>query len=114
MYFLAWNAKYFTDTELKSLQKLKDKELEEYGANIFQKIGLTCCSDLGQVRLNDITSGFSEDEHIEFDYIIPCNKVCLVGEITARENKKNIKKKYNKFVKHINIISEGLLKREQL
>ncbi|MGL4759627.1 MAG: DGQHR domain-containing protein [Patescibacteria group bacterium] len=92
------------DTKLKSLQKLKDKELEEYGVKIFQDIGLTCCSNLGQVRLNDITSGFSEDEHIEFDYIIPHNKVCLIGEITAREDKKEIKKKYDKFTKHINII----------
>ncbi|MDJ0569972.1 MAG: DGQHR domain-containing protein [Pleurocapsa sp. MO_192.B19] len=92
------------DTELKLLEKLKDKQLEEYGAKIFQNIGLTCCSDLGQVRLNDITSGYSEDEHIEFDYIIPCNKVCLIGEITAREDKRDIKKKYDKFIKHINII----------
>ena len=94
------------NTELKLLEKLKDKELEEYGADVFTNIGLTCCFNLPQVRLNNITSGFSEDEHIEFDYIIPFKKICLIGEITARDNKKNIKNKYDKFVKHINIIRD--------
>ena len=92
------------NTELKILEKLKDKELEKHGAKIFQSIGLTCCFDLPQVRLNDITSGFSEDEHLEFDYIIPCGKIFLIGEITARDSKKNIKNKYDKFIKQINII----------
>lgn len=48
------------DTELKLLQKLKGEELEEYGAKIFQNIGLTCCCNLGQVKLDDITSGYPE------------------------------------------------------
>ena len=33
--------------ELKDLHNLKDKELEKYGAKVFQNIGLTCCHDLG-------------------------------------------------------------------
>lgn len=90
--------------ELKELQNLKDRELEEYGAKIFQNIGLTCCHDLGQVRLSDIVTGYQDNEHLEFDYIIPYNNVCLIGEITAREDKKDIKKKYEKFIKQINII----------
>lgn len=94
------------DRELKLLQKLEGTELEKYGAEIFQNIGLICCYDLSQVRLSDITTGFSESEHIEFDYIIPHNKICLIGEITARENKKEIKKKYDKFVKQVNIIKK--------
>ena len=92
--------------ELKELHNLKDKELEKYGAKILQDIGLTCCHDLGQVRLSDIVTGYQDNEHLEFDYIIPYNNVCLIGEITAREGKKDIKKKYEKFVKQINIIKK--------
>lgn len=90
--------------ELKELHNLKDKELEEYGAKIFQNIGLTCCYGLGQVKLTDIVTGYQDNEHLEFDYIIPYDDVCLIGEITAREGKKDIKKKYDKFIKQINII----------
>ncbi|PSB09017.1 DGQHR domain-containing protein [Pleurocapsa sp. CCALA 161] len=87
-----------------SLQKLEGKELEEYGNKIFNNIGLTCFSSLGQIRLSTIASGYAENEHIEFDYIIPNNKICLIGEITARDDKEKIKKKYDKFIKQINII----------
>ena len=90
--------------EPKELHNLKDRELEEYGAKIFQNIGLTCCHGLGQVRLNDIVTGYQDNEHLEFDYIIPYDNVCLIGEITARENKKDIKKKYDKFIKQIDLI----------
>lgn len=92
------------DRDLKELQNLKDKELEEYGAKIFQSIGLICCSGMGQVKLNNIDTGYSDSEHLEFDYIIPHGNVCLIGEITARQDKRDIKKKYDKFVKQINII----------
>ena len=94
------------DRDIKELQNLKGKDLEEYGAKIFQNLGLTCCYGLNQVRLNDITTGYSDSEHIEFDYIIPHNNVCLIGEITAREGKKEVKNRYNTFVKHINIIKQ--------
>ncbi len=86
------------------LQKLEGKELEEYGAKIFKDIGLNCFYNLDQIKLSDITPVYPENEHIEFDYIIPHDKVCLIGEITAREDKRDIKKKYDKFVKQINII----------
>ena len=81
--------------EPKELQNLKDRELEEYGAKIFQNIGLTCCHGLGQVRLNDIVTGYQDNEHLEFDYIIPYNNVCFIGEITARENNKNRSKAHS-------------------
>lgn len=90
--------------DIKEIQNLQGAELEDYGKKVFQNIGLTCCSDLGQVRLCNISSSFPENEHIEFDYIIPHNRVCLIGEITSREIKKEIKKKYQKFINHINII----------
>lgn len=80
------------------------KELEECGVQTFEKIGLKCFDNLKQAQLNQITTGYSEDEHLEFDYLIPENKVCLIGEITGRNNEKDIKQKYEKFIRQINII----------
>jgi DGQHR domain-containing protein len=79
-------------------------ELEEIGAKIFKTIGLNCFAHLKQAQLNDITSGYSENEHLEFDYLIPENKVCLIGEITGGDDEGKIKQKYYKFLKKINII----------
>lgn len=90
--------------EQELLQKLEGTNLEDYGDGIFKSIGLTCFSLLGQIRLSSITSGYPDDEHIEFDYIIPNDRVCLIGEITARDNEGKIKKKYDKFVNQINIL----------
>lgn len=95
-----------------SLQKMTGKELEEYGRNIFEKIGLQCFTDLGQTKLNEITSGCAEDEHLEFDYLIPNNQVCLIGEITSRDGDKNIGKKYDKFVKQVKIIKDTSISTE--
>lgn len=81
-------------------------ELEQEGAEIFRAIGLTCWNDLPQVKLNDITSGYKNDEHLELDYIIPENNICLIGEITARTGDNKTKEKYKKFVKVINIIKQ--------
>ncbi|MGD1805646.1 DGQHR domain-containing protein [Dapis sp. BLCC M126] len=91
------------------LLELKDKELEKAGASIFRAIGLDCFYDLGQVPLKKITSGYPENQHLEFDYMIPEDKVCLIGEITSRtdtDTKKRIESKYDKFIKHINIIKK--------
>ncbi|MBW4535483.1 MAG: DGQHR domain-containing protein [Pleurocapsa minor HA4230-MV1] len=87
-----------------ALQKLAGKELEEYGYKVFKDIGLNCFYNLGQTKLSDIAPEYLENEHLEFDYLIPHNKVCLIGEITARIDKKSIKSKYDKFVKQTNII----------
>ncbi len=90
----------------KFLQGKEGKELEKIGADIFQAIGLDCFYDLGQVPLKKITSGYPESEHLEFDYMIPEDKVCLIGEITSRKDTRDIKKKYDKFIHQINIIKD--------
>lgn len=90
--------------EQELLQELEGTPLENYGDVIFKSIGLTCFSSLGQIKLSSITSGYPNDEHIEFDYIIPNDRVCLIGEITARDDAGKIKNKYDKFVKSINIL----------
>jgi len=90
--------------EQELLQRLAEPELENYGNGIFKDIGLNCFSSLGQIKLSNITSGYPDEEHIEFDYIIPNDKVCLIGEITARTDVGKVKNKYDKFVKSINIL----------
>ncbi|MEA5515432.1 DGQHR domain-containing protein [Nodularia sp. UHCC 0506] len=79
---------------------------EQEGAELFNKIGLNCFYDFPQVKLNDITSGCKNEEHLEFDYLIPENNICLIGEITERNDDSDIRKKYDKFVKYINMIKQ--------
>ena len=87
----------------KSLQAKSGKELEQEGKCIFEAIGLKCFNDLGQVQLKDIAPEYPNNEHLEFDYMIPIDKVCLIGEITSRDEGK-INTKYKKFINQINII----------
>ncbi len=89
------------------LQKLEGKELEQYGCEIFQKIGLKCFTSLGQTKICDIASGYADNEHLEFDYLIPHQKVCLIGEITSRSKPSKIRHKYDKFSKQVNIIKNA-------
>jgi|688.fasta_scaffold149731_2 DGQHR domain-containing protein len=79
---------------------------EHEGAELFRKIGLNCFSDFSQVRLSDLISGYKDGEHLEFDYLIPENNICLIGEITKRNHNTNVKEKYDKFVKYINLIKQ--------
>ena len=88
------------------IQEKSGKELEKFGSDLFKKIGLECFNDLNQVKLNDITSGYSDNEHLEFDYIIPEGKLCLIGEITDRSNEKDIRNKYKRFIQQVNVIKK--------
>ena len=90
------------------LEGKKDTELEKIGEELFKRIGLNCICGLGQIKLNDITSGYPEGEHIEFDYLIPESKLCLIGEITGRGNIRDIQKKFNKFIDQINKIKDRI------
>lgn len=103
------NFGFFSYTSLqnmnKSLQGKSGKELEQEGKCIFEAIGLDCFNDLGQVQLKDIAPEYPNNEHLEFDYMIPIDKVCLIGEITSRDEGK-INTKYKKFINQINIIKK--------
>lgn len=79
---------------------------EHEGAELFKKIGLKCFYNFPQVRLNDIAPGHRDGENLEFDYLIPENNICLIGEITERNDDSDIRKKYAKFVKDINLIKQ--------
>jgi len=54
------------------------------------------------------TGSYSPDDHLELDYLIPLEKLCLIGEISSRKNQGNIKRKYKKFKTNIDIVSNLL------
>lgn len=82
------------------------KALEDKAQKLFESMGFTCINDLAQARLQDLDpkGSYSEDEHLEFDLLIPIDNLCLIGEITGR--KADIQKKYKRFRRHINLIKK--------
>lgn len=95
------------NSSINSIRDLEGEELEKFGRQIFLQMGLKCFGTLNQVRLLDIdpTGSHGESDHTEVDYLIPYNNFCLVGEITARENITNLRKKYRKFMSTLNLIN---------
>ena len=81
------------------LSASEGNDLEDEGSKIFSALDLTCFGRLNNVRLIDIDPNglHSRGEHLEIDYIIPFNNYCLIGEITARSNEREIRRKYSKF-----------------
>lgn len=86
---------------------LHGRELEDYGQEVFTRMGLICAHRLNQVRLQDLdpAGSYSADEHLEFDYLIPYEKICIIGEITGRKNVSSIESKYRQFRKHYNLLN---------
>lgn len=86
---------------------LTGSDLEDHGQKIFTRIGVVCIHRLKHVRLLDLdpSGSYSSDEHLELDYLIPYDGICLLGEITARKNSADIKRKYQRFRQHFNIIN---------
>ena len=74
-------------------------KLQEDGRQLIENMGLTCLTNLGNVSLQQIdpTRSVGSGEHLEFDYLVPMGRVCLVGEITGRRNPQDIRDKYSKF-----------------
>ena len=82
--------------------------LQDFGQQVFTTMGLDSIGSLNQVRLVGIApSGpYTRDEHIEFDYLIPYENICLVGEITARQNPDSVRNKYRRFRQHYDILRQ--------
>lgn len=80
--------------------------LELAGRKLFESVGFTCAGELTNVRLSELdpTGPYSSGEHVEFDYLIPHGTMCLVGEITARRNKGNLKDKYSRFIQQTQLL----------
>lgn len=75
------------------------KKLEEEGRKLIERMGLPCVTSSGNVSLQQIDSSraVSVGEHLEFDYLIPHDQICLIGEITSRSHPVEVRKKYDKF-----------------
>jgi DGQHR domain-containing protein len=86
---------------------LTGTNLENFGNEVFNRIGLRCINRLSQVRLLDLDhrGSYGGDEHLELDYLIPYDRVCLIGEITGRSNASNVRQKYSNFIKHYNLVT---------
>ncbi len=89
-------------------------ELEDDGQRIFQQIGVACVHRLNQTPLQklDPSGPHSVDEHLEFDYLIPVDNVCLFGEITARTRASDIISKYGRFRTQFSLMMSVELKAE--
>ena len=83
--------------------------LEKAGSELFEKLALPCVWHLNQTPLTTINpqGAYSKGEHLEVDYLIPHDGVCLIGEITSRVARA-CPKKLKTFLKHINAIDQGL------
>lgn len=82
------------------------RDLERAGREMFEQLGLRCVGDLAQAPLLGLAprGQFAVGEHLEFDYLIPTGETCLVGEITSRKDPANVKEKYARFCRHLNVL----------
>lgn len=87
-------------------------DLEDFGQEIFTSMGLTCVHRLNQARVIDIdpSGPYSNSDHLEFDYLIPVNDTCLVGEIKGGKNVSDIESAYSrKFRRHYDLMRRWTL-----
>lgn len=89
---------------LSALEKIKDKDLERLGMQVFETMGLNCF-DPKQVQLKELDGNRSSNENFELDYVIPQGEFCLIGEITSRKDKSDIEGKYKKFCDQIHLLA---------
>ena len=82
-------------------------KLEGFCKTIISRLGLFCNTpaECSWASLNP-KGIFAKDDKFEFDFLIPINDYCIVGEITARSNKREIEKKFNKFCKYMNYLTK--------
>jgi DGQHR domain-containing protein len=73
---------------------------------VLNGLGMDALGGLPQVNLRslDPEGGHGRDDHFEFDYLIACGTLCLVGEITSR-NANHVAAKFTRFRRHLNILS---------
>jgi DGQHR domain-containing protein len=81
------------------------RELEDIGYDVFTGMGLVCAHRLSQVPLKEIdpAGAYSRDDHLEFDYLIPYEGTCLIGEMKGGRNHANIERDYTRFKRHFNM-----------
>lgn len=85
----------------------EDNVPENTGQQILEHLGMLCIHRLHHVRLGDIDplGSYSRNEHLEFDYLIPFNEICIIGEITDRSGSRDVEKKYQRFRRSYNFVA---------
>jgi len=85
---------------------LRDDELQTAGNIMFLDMGLTSVTNLNHTRLLDIDprGAHAQGDHLEVDYLIPYNECCLVGEITGRGDAGEVRNKFRRFGRHLNVL----------
>jgi len=97
------------------MTNLQGHELEIHGRDALARMGMVCVYPLNQVPLLhlDPSGPYSHDDHLEFDYLIPCGDICLIGEITGRDSPGDVRSKYSRFRRQYNAV-RGLQLGEQV
>lgn len=97
-----------------AIEPLTGRDLEAAGNDILTKLGYNCVGNLNQVRLLDIfpAAPLGEDDHLEFDYLVPDKTRCYVGEITSRKDPSKVKKKCRKMAQYVTILNANGLNKE--
>jgi hypothetical protein len=87
-------------------QGLTGRALEDFGNQVFGRMGLNCIYHLNNFGLleMDPTGPYRPNEHAEFDYLILYENICLVGEITSRGGPNNTERKYQRFRHHFDLL----------
>jgi hypothetical protein len=95
------------------LEGLAGHELEGYGQRMFGHMRLSCFHRLNQARLIELQPGgaYSPSEHVEFDYLIPRDNVCLVVETTGRRGPAEVRRKDDRLRRHYSIVDSLPLKK---
>jgi hypothetical protein len=93
------------------MPELVGSELEDFGQEVFTRMGLECTHRLNQVQLRNIrpSGPYSDEEHLEFDYLIPYGNTCLIGEITGRQTPRDVERKFSRFRRHYDIVTRSNL-----
>lgn len=88
------------------MDQLRGDELQAYGQNLFTSMGMTCLLSLEQARLVELdpNGSHAQEEHLEFDYLIPDGNTCFIVEITGRSRRDDVEEKYNKFRNQYNLV----------
>lgn len=89
------------------LLNLTGSDLEKFGQTVFVEMGFTCIHPLTQPRLTEIEpeGEYPREEKLEIDYLIPSEKICLIGTITATQSIEALKQKHLLFRNHFGIVT---------
>ena len=83
--------------------------LERSGAGLFEKMAMPCSWNLNHTPLTQLNpdGAYARGDHLEVDYLLPLQDVCLVGEITDRRAR-YCPEKLKRFQRHLNSIDQAL------